>query len=94
MDDLGIMLDAAWEARTKWYNLGVVLGTPTSTLDAIKVTHMNNTDNCITATMTQWLNGDPRPTWAKLQHALAPPVVRYHVDIGNFQNRLMDCSYR
>ena len=72
------VLEAVWEARSKWYNIGLKLGTSPGTLDAIKASSKENVDDCITAMIKDWLkNGNPRPTWAAIAKALKSPMVGY-----------------
>ena len=78
INDLGDVLEAVWEARAKWYNIGLKLGTSPGTLDAINKTANQNTDDCITAVIKDWLkNGKPKPSWAQLAKALKSPMVGY-----------------
>ena len=77
IDNLGDVLEAVWEARSKWYNIGLKLGTSPGTLDSIKAANQNP-DDCITAMIKDWLNnGKPRPTWAAVAKALKSPMVGY-----------------
>ena len=78
INDLGAVLEAVWEARSRWYNMGLKLGTSPGTLDAIKLEAKESPDNCITAMIKDWLNnGKPRPTWAAVAKALRSPMVGY-----------------
>ena len=77
IDNLGDVLEAVWEARAKWYNIGLKLDTSPGTLDSIKVANQNP-DDCITAMIKDWLNnGRPKPTWAAVAIALKSPMVGY-----------------
>ena len=78
IDDLGDVLEAVWEARSKWYNIGLKLGTSPGTLDSIGKATNHNPDDCITATIKDWLNnGKPKPKWAAVAKALKSPMVGY-----------------
>ena len=78
INDLGDVLEAVWEARVRWYNIGLKLGTPPGTLDSIGKTANQNPDDCIAAVIKDWLNnGKPQPTWAALAKALRSPMVGY-----------------
>ena len=71
-------MEAVWEARSKWYNIGLKLGTSPGTLDAISVTGRDNPNLYITLMMKEWLkNGHPQPTWAAVAKALKSPMVGY-----------------
>ena len=76
--DLGAVLERVWEARVKWYNIGLKLGTSPSTLDAIKIKCREDPDECVTAMIKEWLNnGNPPPSWTPLAEALRSPMVGY-----------------
>ena len=78
ISDLGDVLEAVWEARARWYIIGLKLGTSPGTLDAIKTGAKENPDDCIMAMIKDWLNnGKPRPTWAAVAKALKSPMVGY-----------------
>ena len=78
INDLGDVLEAVWEARARWYIIGLKLGTSPGTLDAIKTGAKENPDDCIMAMIKDWLNnGKPRPTWAAVAKALKSPMVGY-----------------
>ena len=67
-----------WEARSKWYNIGLKLGVPVGTLDSISKAANQNPDDCFTAMIKDWLrNGKPKPTWATVAKALKSPMVGY-----------------
>ena len=78
IDDLGDVVEAVWEARAKWYNIGLKLRIPPGTLDSIDMTANQNPDKCFTAVIKEWLNNDkPCPTWAAMSKALRSPMVGY-----------------
>ena len=74
--DLREIQDTTWNARAKWYNIGVGLTIPVGTLDAIDLSNHSNCDSCYTKMLTEWLRRDnPRPTWSALAEALRSPSV-------------------
>lgn len=78
INDLGDVLEAVWEARRKWYYLGLKLGTSPSTLDEIKAANQNDEDSAssITEVVKGWLNsGRDDHTWATVAKALRSPMV-------------------
>ena len=78
IDDLGDVLESVWEARSKWYNIGLKLGVSVGTLDSISKAANQNPDDCLTAMIKDWLrNGKPKPTWAAVAKALKSPMVGY-----------------
>ena len=78
VNDLCDVLNAVWEARSKWYNMGLELGSSPGTLDTLSLKGRDDPDLCITYMIKDWLNnGDPRPSWAAVIKALKAPIVGY-----------------
>ena len=78
IDNLGDVLEAVWEARSKWYNIGLKLGISPGTLDSIGKANNQNPDDCLTAMIKDWLrSGRPEPSWTELAKALKSPMVGY-----------------
>ena len=66
-----------WDARAKWYNIGVELQVDPGTLDAIKGNN-EDIDGRFTATLNTWLKMvKPKPTLAALAEALQSPTVGF-----------------
>ena len=77
-DDLKKILNSLWDARTKWYNMGIELDMKVSVLETIKQNHHNEVDSCFTAMLTDWLKQiNPPPTWKALADALNSSTVGY-----------------
>ena len=75
--DLRKIQRATWEARVKWYNIGLELEIDPGTLDTIK-TDNENSDNRFRAMLTIWLKMvQPEPTLAALAEALQSPTVGF-----------------
>ena len=74
-NDLSRLLRSAWEARSKWYNIGLELQLTPGTLDSIKADN-DSVDDCFRVTLTTWLKG-PKPTLSSLAEALKSPTVGY-----------------
>ena len=73
--DLCKVQRAAWNARTKWYNIGLELKIDPETLNVIEGNN-KDIDNCFRAMLTTWLKTvDPKPTLAALAEALRSPMV-------------------
>ena len=78
INNLSDVLETVWEARSKWYNIGLKLGTSSGTLDSISSKGRDDPDLCITPMIKDWLNnGNPQPTWAAVAKALKSPMVGY-----------------
>ena len=77
IDDLEKMLSAAWEARAKWYNIGLQLKIGAGMLDTIKG-DSESIDDRFRSMLSTWLKRDrPRPTLSLLASALRSPTVGY-----------------
>ena len=73
--DLCKVQRATWNARTKWYNIGLELKIDPETLNVIEGNN-KDIDNCFRAMLTTWLKTvDPKPTLAALAEALRSPMV-------------------
>ena len=69
------MQRVTWDARTKWYNLGLELDLDIATLDSIKENN-DSIEDRFRAMLTTWLKTvDPNPTLAALAEALRSPTV-------------------
>ena len=74
--DLESVQTALWDARPKWYNIGLKLGVTAGDLDVIKRRNLNNDDECLTDLLAQWLRqANPPPTWNSIIDALRSPTV-------------------
>ena len=74
-NDLRIVQNSVWEARTQWYNLGLNLELTPDTLDSIEVANGRNPDHCFRAMLTKWLIECKQSTWSALAEALRSPSV-------------------
>ena len=79
LEDLSEVRGALYEARAKWYHIGIELELSLGTLDAIQ-SDFSATD-CLTEMCSHWLRRiDPRPSWEALTKALEnPPVGEGHL---------------
>lgn len=71
------MLEAVWEARSMWYNIGLKLNISPGTLDSIKTENQNVMGSCFTDMLKNWLNNGAQQTWETLATALKSPMVGY-----------------
>lgn len=73
--DLAVVRKALFDVRAKWYHIGIELGLPVGTLDAIRTQFTDLTD-CVTEMCSKWLKGThPSPTWDDLIKAVESPFV-------------------
>ena len=85
INDLRAVQRAVWDARSKWYDVGVELLISPDTLDAIKENEHYVCEACFREMLKQWLRrSNPRPTWAELAEALRSPMIGY----GHLANKL------
>ena len=70
IDDLQRVRTVTWDARAKWFDIGLALSIPAGTLDAVSV-DKHDCGKCYTEMLTNWLKGvDPQPSWSALSDAL------------------------
>jgi hypothetical protein len=75
-DDLRVVRKAIWDARSKWFSLGIELSITVTALEAIKQKNKENADDCLTEMLLEWLRqANPKPTWACMVAALREPTV-------------------
>ena len=74
--DLPEVQTAIWDARHKWYKLGVELGIKQETLKSIKGNFQND-EACFKEMLSAWLHSAPHPSWEGLLAALEQPDVGY-----------------
>ena len=75
-DDLRVVRKAIWDARSKWFSLGIELSITVTSLEAIKQKNKENAGDCLTEMLLEWLRqSNPKPTWACIVAALREPTV-------------------
>ena len=75
LGDLATVLKELYEARTKWYYIGLELKVPVGTLDNIEA-QSDDPKKCLLDTLKHWLKTvNPKPTWQALVDALRSCVV-------------------
>ena len=76
LDDLKVVQHSMWDARTKWFNLGLQLNVKPTSLVAIQQNNKEHTDACMNEMLIMWLNqSNPPPTWSSLVAALKQSTV-------------------
>ena len=68
-NDLARVYDAAWEARPKWYDLGLELRITPDTLQTIQLNQHADINSCFREMLNEWLRGG-HASWSKLADAL------------------------
>ena len=74
--DVKNVTERAWEARLKWYWIGLQLGMKANGLDVIKENNNEKADKCFLEMITTWLN-QTGGSWRKLIDALNCKSVDY-----------------
>lgn len=76
-DDLTEVRRALWEARSKWYDIGLELKLKADDLEVIKQTCSDSVEKCLTEMILKWLRTiEPHPpSWTTLCDALRKPAV-------------------
>ena len=76
--DLKSVRRALWDARCKWYDIGVELDLDTATLDTIDANFHGKVEDCFREVLSKWLNvASPDPSWEPLVEALRSPAVEH-----------------
>ncbi len=73
-NDLAPVLEELLEVRAKWDDIGLGLGVPPGTLEAIEQDHPNSKRRLMEV-LKVWLNTLPDPSWEGLVQALRRPLV-------------------
>ena len=66
------MRNAIFEARDKWYDIGIELNLSFKTLNVIEKDCPNDCGRCLTKMLIEWLSSSyPPPTWSDVVDALS-----------------------
>ena len=85
INDFDVVLEAIWDARVEWFNLGLALGISITDMQVIKEEAGPSVEACFRAIIKSWLTQEePRPTWAAMVKALQSPMVMF----GNLAARI------
>ena len=71
---LGVVREELFKARTKWYDIGLALKVPVTTLDSIEGQFGNHSDK-LRETLKIWLKTATEPSWQDVVGVLKNPVV-------------------
>jgi hypothetical protein len=66
-----------WEARNKWFNIGLSLNLEVSDLEEIRHIYRDKMDDCFLGMLKNWLRTSPRPTQSNLITALRERTVGF-----------------
>ena len=76
--DLKEICSKLWEARIKWFNIGLGLNLDDSDLEAIRRTNRDNVDDCFMDMLKKWLTTSPKPTKSNLITVLREKTVGFN----------------
>ena len=71
---LGVVREELFKARTKWYDIGLALKVPVTTLDSIEGQFGNHSDK-LRETLKIWLKTATEPSWQDVVGVLKSPVI-------------------
>ena len=76
VNDLKVLYPALYPARTKWYDIGLLLNVPVDKLDTIKSENKDNLGACLREMLHYALkSGDRKLTWKRVVDALKNDIV-------------------
>ena len=91
LNELGVVHDELYDARHKWYYIGLMLGVPVETLDWIRHNFSNSSD-CLRETLRSWLEKGGVATWQTVCAVLRSPIVGEHQLAREMEERY--CSHQ
>ena len=69
-DDLGDVMEKLWDARTKWYYIGVRFGITAPELDVIEMESKSDVSEMFRKMIREWLKKGENCTWRAVYDAL------------------------
>lgn len=87
--DLATIQKSVWEARLKWFHIGLELGVACSTLKVIESNYPLNTDRKFTDMLEEWLKNS-KPTYGRLINALKASTVGFEEMSQHLMSKLSD----
>ena len=73
--DLSTVYEKLYSARTKWFNIGLLLNNDNTTLESIRVRNRDDPDGCLREMLTRRLQAGGPLTWRNLCDSLRSPIV-------------------
>ena len=74
--DLTDVLSFCYEARSNWYNIGLMLRISDDELDSIENDNPKDSSKCFRKMLQHWLKSDLDRTWKSLADALGSNLVQ------------------
>jgi hypothetical protein len=69
INELGLVQEESFTARTKWYDLGLMLKVPVNSLDSIRSQFEDKSEQ-LREMLKSWLKSTHKPSWVCLVNAL------------------------
>jgi tripartite motif-containing protein 2/3/tripartite motif-containing protein 71 len=85
--DLHVICSNFWEARIKWFEIGLGLNLEVSDLEVIQQTNRDNVDKCFMDMLKKWLRTSPRPTQSNLITILRERTVGFNQLAEELENK-------
>ena len=76
--DLNDVRSKWWEARNKWFDIGLELNLAVGDLEALQQKHRDDVAKCFTDMLKIWLRTNLRPTQSQLSAALRQGTVGFN----------------
>ena len=77
-DDLSTVYERLYSARTKWFNIGILVKIDNTTLESIKVRNRDDPDGCLREMLTHCLQAGGPLTWRDLCDCLRSKTVAHN----------------
>ena len=74
-DDLSTVYMKLYSARTRWFNIGILVKIDRTTLECIRVRNRDDPDGCLREMLTHRLQAEGPLTWRDLCNCLRSPIV-------------------
>ena len=90
LDVIRDVLSALWDARSKWYNIGLQLGIDPVALDAIRMEDRDDPSNCLRSAIRIYLtNPSHNKSWSAIVCALNSPPVSFHLLTNELESKFL-----
>ena len=70
INELGLVQEESFAARSKWYDLGLMLKVPVNSLDSIR-SQFDDKSEQLREMLKSWLKSTHKPSWVSLVNALS-----------------------
>ena len=88
------VLNALWDARSKWYSIGIELNIHPDDLDAID-SENSNPDDCLRSLIHYYLKSTSHKihkSWTEIIHAMRSPPINFQVLASELESRFLEAQ--